>query len=92
MSGLAPQSRRGLSAAEALTPIEDMLVLGPIRKARADCLARAAPNMPGVAMCDLLLPLVAEGLLAILRMQRDGLDIDTGPAEFKVSTPMGMTR
>lgn len=81
--GLAPLSR-GVDATAALTPQEDALVLGPMRTVRAEMKARG--NEPGVRALDQALPLVAQGLLALLRMQRDGLDIETGPDEFRVST------
>lgn len=81
-AGLAPLI--GVDATQALTPQEDALVLGPLRTVRAEMKARG--NEPGVRAIDAALPLVAQGLMALLRLRRDGLDIETGPGEFRVST------
>lgn len=84
-AGLAPLVvSTGVDATQGLTPQEDALVLGPLRSVRAEMKARG--NEPGVRAIDAALPLVAQGLLALLRLRRDGLDIETGPDEFKVST------
>jgi hypothetical protein len=84
-AGLAPlRARAGVDTTQGLTPQEDALVLGPMRTVRAEMRARG--NEPGVRAIDAALPLVAQGLLALLRLRNDGLDIETGPGEFKVST------
>jgi hypothetical protein len=83
-AGLAPLASVGVDSTQGLTPQEDALVLGPLRTVRAEMKARG--NEPGVRAIDAAMPLVAQGLLALLRLRRDGLDIETGPHEFKVST------
>lgn len=70
-AGLAPQSRRGIDALTALTPMEDLRVFGPLRAVRHRAWTERRDVTP--KELDEALPLMAQGLLDVLRMHRDGL-------------------
>lgn len=78
--GLAPLSRV-VGGVPLLPPQEDALVIGPMRRAIAE--ERRRGNEPGARALERVLPLVAEGAAALLRMRRDGLaDIETQPGDL----------
>lgn len=66
MAGLAPLYSQ---AVDSLTPMQDLRVLGPLRAARHENRHDASI----VKVLDALVPQVAEGLMAVLRIERDGL-------------------
>lgn len=84
-AGLAPPVPVGVDASAGLSPLEDQLVLGPMRAVRARMDARK--NYPAVRALDECIPLVAQGLIALLRIKQDGLvDIDVdGPSHGEVT-------
>jgi hypothetical protein len=65
--------------------MEDLRVLGPIRAARHQWQGHADV----VRVLDDLLPSVAMGLLAVLRVERDGLRTQPGRLDVDLDTAGG---